>query len=258
MSGTRQRSSVTKLLRTGQSLSSLWNFHLYLPRCTSHQLQLSPKKHITCGHRRNSWNPRNHEHSQSPQSSRCRRNDCSRCQRGIFSRLQSDFLLVILSVFTVIGWDKSTDSRNAGIFSTLDLYLLASGQGVHRTESQGGEMCTERDFPGGPVVKNQPASAGTQVQSLIGELLSLMPWGQLSTPRLEGLSATVKTQHRQKRKKNVHRETQISAEGPLLACSWVLVSTYVWGNHPGKGNYLSKGLNPVVLMQGTFQTFKKK
>ena len=34
-----------------------------------------------------------------------------------------------------------------------------------------------RDFPGGPVVKNPPVNAGTQVQPLVGELGSHMPWG---------------------------------------------------------------------------------
>ena len=34
---------------------------------------------------------------------------------------------------------------------------------------------TARDFPGGPVVKTPPSTAGAQVLSLVGELRSLMP-----------------------------------------------------------------------------------
>ena len=34
-----------------------------------------------------------------------------------------------------------------------------------------------RDFPGGPVVKNPPSSAGDEVLSLVGELRSYMPQG---------------------------------------------------------------------------------
>ena len=32
-------------------------------------------------------------------------------------------------------------------------------------------------LPGGPVVKNTPSNAGMQVQSLVEELKSHMPWG---------------------------------------------------------------------------------
>jgi len=35
----------------------------------------------------------------------------------------------------------------------------------------------ERDFPGGPVVKNSPSNAGGVVQSLVRELRSHMLWG---------------------------------------------------------------------------------
>ena len=49
------------------------------------------------------------------------------------------------------------------------------------------EFCTKRnynlrrkvrDFPGGPVVKTLPSMQGVQIQSLVGELRSYMPWGQ--------------------------------------------------------------------------------
>ena len=111
-------------------------------------------------------------------------------------------------------------------------------------------MYTEGDLPCGPVLKNQPANAGDS---------GSIPHQETIIPHASGAAkhTTAKEPEpysedpaQKKKKKIVYRQTQISAEGPLLACSWVLVSTCVWGNHPGKGKYLSEGLNPVVLMQG--------
>ena len=80
-------------------------------------------------------------------------------------------------------------------------------------------MYTEGDLPCGPVLKNQPANAGDS---------GSIPHQETIIPHASGAAkhTTAKEPEpysedpaQKKKKKIVYRQTQISAEGPLLACS---------------------------------------